>query len=132
MKKILFILCLFLVVTTNSKAQTKEETITWMQQKLQKYLYYDTPRATGENLSVEVTECFITIKFTIINIEHQERVKYYNQYFKIPTDGAQFGFFIEMNNGVESIRVKSYNNGESFTKTANVKMVHHKYAYLMS
>jgi len=120
MKKSFFTLCLFVAFTTNTKAQTKEETITWLQEKLQKYIYYDMFGSKGEDIRVKVSECFITITFTRATTEYQKPVKYYNQYFIIPTDGAQFGFYIEMKDRVKSIRSKQYDHTEGFTGTADV------------
>jgi len=118
MKKILIILGLLVVFSTNSNAQTKEETITWLQQKLQKYLFY---AESGEvkYVSVEVTECFITIKFALVNCGFYRSNEYYNQYYVIPTDGVQFEKYlhvmIKMKNDVCSIREKIYNRDERFT-----------------
>lgn len=120
MKKLLIILCLFASIANHAQAQTKEETIAWLQEKLQKYIYYDMFGSKGEDIRVKVSECFITITFTRATRENQEPVKYHNQYFIIPTDGAQLGFYIEMKGGVESIRSKQYDHTERFTKTADV------------
>jgi hypothetical protein len=122
MKKWLIVLVLSASFANNAQAQTKEETITWLQEKLQKYLYMSYFGSGAENITVEITQCFITIRFTMTDTENRKLVKHYGQYYIIPTDGAQFGHFIEMKNGVKSIRVKEYDNAESLTKTATFRI----------
>lgn len=74
-------ICLF---SMNSHAQTKEETISWLQEKLTKYIECDI-NFKKLDLLITVSPCVITIDY-----------KYYDQYLheniikivKIPTDGV--------------------------------------------
>ncbi len=113
MKKLLFALLLCFITSYAVQAQTKEETITWVNQKLQTYLYLDWFGATTEDLTIKVTECFITINFTYVANERNKRP---GQYYIIPTDGVEFGERkINMKNGTESIRSESgFINSASF------------------
>ncbi|MDB5206106.1 MAG: hypothetical protein JWR72_1181 [Flavisolibacter sp.] len=72
MKKLLIILCLFVSIANYAQAQTKEETITWLQQKLQKY----STGGSMENIVVKVSECSITFSYTYLRAQNIEEMKY--------------------------------------------------------
>lgn len=77
----IFAFCLF---NLNSYAQTKEETISWLQEKLSKYIVYDL-NFENLNLLINVSSCNITIDYTYYNQYIHESQKYI---VKIPTDGV--------------------------------------------
>ncbi len=56
MKKLLITLCLFVAFADNAHAQTKES-ITWLQEKLQKYIYYEQYGRKGEDIVFKISEC---------------------------------------------------------------------------
>jgi hypothetical protein len=98
---LLIAFCLF---NLNSNAQTKEETINWMQQKLQTYLYFHWFDATAENVNIKITECFITINYTYSYYKNGQKLSYPGYNYIIPTDGVEFSSYsIKMKNGIESI-----------------------------
>ena len=104
MKKLLLILCLFVSVVNHAQAQTKEETIAWLQEKLQKYVTYSEGNYS-ENLLVSVTDCLITIKYT--RMVHSILKGFTNdgEYFTMfPTANLLFDGEIHMKDDVESIR----------------------------
>lgn len=122
MKKLLIILILFVSVTQSVKAQTKEETISWLQEKLQKYTYYDYFGNTAEDIRVNVSECKITINYTLIERLNGNITKYYNQYCIMPTDGVILSGRIEMKNNIAGIKEREYNHNESLTYITSLKI----------
>lgn len=98
------LLIAFFLFNLNSQAQTKEETINWMQQKLQAYLYFDWFSASAEDVNIKITECFITINYTYSYYENGKKLSYPGHSYIIPTDGVEFSSSrIKMKNGIESI-----------------------------
>jgi len=98
---VLIAFCLF---NLNSHAQTKEETISWMQEKLQAYLYFHWFSASAEDVNIKITECFITINYTYSYYDNGEKLSYPGKSYIIPTDGVEFSSSrIRMKNGIESI-----------------------------
>ncbi|MBC7507740.1 MAG: hypothetical protein H7320_03185 [Ferruginibacter sp.] len=84
MKKLIIILCLFVSVTNHAQAQTKEETITWLKEKLMKYMYHYA-NVKG-SIDVNLSECHINITY---------RWDSKDRWYAIPTneviiDGAGF------------------------------------------
>ncbi|MFA5298251.1 MAG: hypothetical protein WC389_08610 [Lutibacter sp.] len=100
------LLCLF---TTISYGQTKEETISWLDQKLKTYLYMHWFDAYAEDVTININECFITIRYSnCYDEKNGTKNKTAGQYYQIPTDGVEIGSGnIEMKNGIESIRCES-------------------------
>jgi len=121
MKKLLFALLLCFITSYAVQAQTKEETITWLQEKLQKYIYYDYYGWKAEDISVKVSECSITVQYTLIEPPIVGNQKYHNQYYIVPTTGLYFDqggrdILISMKDEVASIRNKERGNDEELTK----------------
>ena len=115
MKKLITI-CLFMATTFTANAQTKEETIDWMQQKLKTYMYYDWFGAEAENVTINIDECFIFIQYTYSYYEKGKKDATPGFYYKIPTDGVEFkARRIEMKNNIQSINDKGhYTNSAAF------------------
>jgi uncharacterized protein (UPF0262 family) len=109
MKKLLFTFCLFVAFASNTKAQTKEATITWLQEKLQKYAYGDGWGSKFEDLSVKVSECAITFRFTL----KDSKGTWTDQYYIIPTTGVIFDkYFLSMKDRIKSIKMKYASDNE--------------------
>lgn len=111
MKKIitLFALCLFVgAFTQNSHAQTKEETIAWIKEKMEKY-----SDKNSESYNVKVTPCQIT--YTSIRKDIYNR-RYTNAYvlteISFPTTSfisvKETAGFIEIDFDIEAVEVKLY------------------------
>lgn len=66
MKKLLFATLFCLITLYAVQAQTKEETITWLQEKLKKNVTLNCYECEGVNYDVQVSECFITIKYSVL------------------------------------------------------------------
>lgn len=120
MKKLLLICVFTLCYSYQAKAQTKEETISWLQEKLQKYVVFNPNFCRSETTSVEVTECSITVRFTLFYppIDVEQKI-YRDQYYIIPTNGLSFfnstspqGNGIGMKDGINNIKKKLYNKSE--------------------
>lgn len=118
MKKLITI-CLVITVFT-VKAQTKEETISWLTEKLTKYCY-----STNANVFVEsISECQIILKETASNGNDFSMVSY------IPTKGMKIN--VDVNNHdmyfpIEAIEKKiSYTNSDAsrryFSKSTSFKI----------
>ena len=93
MKKLLFILILFVSVANNVQAQTKEETITWLQEKLQRYSTYNSTYSpfSIEDLKVEVTGCSVKLNYTQKQpYDSRHLDNFYNQYEIIPLESLRF------------------------------------------
>lgn len=112
MKKKLFVLLLCFMASYALQAQTKEETISWLQEKLQKYIVVGEK---AKNVKVIVNECFITISYD--ENEYYTNGNLYktfnNQYEIIPTSGILVGININAKNKIKSIRClreKSFEN----------------------
>ena len=81
MKKLLTI-CLFMATVFNINAQTKEETISWLKEKLSLYLTSDADYLELKSIQ----ECQFTV---IINIKSINGLNNYHEYV-IPYDGLMF------------------------------------------
>jgi len=107
-----YYLLLFCLITSYAaQAQTKEETITWLQEKIQNYIYFDGPMGEAENITVTVNECFIIINYMLTTTYSS----YPNQYLIIPTAGVSLDKEIGMKNGIESIRYRTFDNNEQLS-----------------
>lgn len=129
MKKLLFSICLFVAFANNAKAQTKAETISWLQEKLQKYC-----RGYGDNIVVKVTECSITFSYTLSPETNLAKKTYHNQYHIFPTDGLIFNVGIwgetkeefismEIKGKLQRIRIKNYSEVESLNGHSEIHIV---------
>lgn len=85
MKKLLFTTLFCLVTSFTAQAQTKEETITWLQDKLSKYLRRSN-ECNIENLSVKVETCNFIISYSWNNTKYEEEV---------PTDNTTFSPYVK-------------------------------------
>lgn len=115
MKKIITI-CLLIAVTFTVKAQTKEETISWLQEKLTKYCYDEKYNVFVKSIS----ECQIIMKVTAGNDNG------YTYMYFIPTKGMKIN--IDANEHymyfpIEAIEVKVYYKDDlrnsNFTKSTS-------------
>jgi len=70
MKKLLFIVCM-LFAFSNVNAQTKEETIAWIKEKLEKYTHYS---------SIQISECEIILSYK----QQSEGLSYWEYKYTIP------------------------------------------------
>lgn len=102
MKKLLIILCLFFSVANYTHAQTKEETISWLQEKLSKYLT-KTHDSNIDNLSIKVETCNLIISYTWGG-SNWEKV--------IPSDSATFSPYIKTKG--ERILTKRLDTNEKY------------------
>tara|TARA_R110001592_G_scaffold96667_1_gene277493 strand:- start:447 stop:881 length:435 start_codon:yes stop_codon:yes gene_type:complete len=94
------LLIAFFLFSLNSQAQTKEETISWLQEKLTKYIVpYDT---SISNISITVSSCEITFDYTIDGK--------YKWQSTIPTDEVIFKDNMLYTNG-ERIKRKDITEG---------------------
>lgn len=104
MKKfiIITVLCFF---STFSYGQTKEETISWLNQKLKSYLYLNWFGAFAEDVTININECSITIQYNYYYYDRNDRKSDGDwRYYKIPTVGVEFDDSkIRMKNGIEGI-----------------------------
>jgi hypothetical protein len=111
--KSLFILILFLVVTPKVQAQTQEETIAWLQEKLQKYVNLNCINCTGENIKVEVENCAIMISYSISEMVTKTLIPTIN--FGLSKNG-----FFEMKNEVATIRRTNYKGDVTFDNRSSL------------
>lgn len=106
MKKIFLATLLFLGTYIAVQAQTKEETINFLQEKLQKYIFLKYGEFSAEDIKVKVSECSIFVGFTFVVTENGQKSKYPGQYYNIPTQGVVLDSFIFMKEETESITEK--------------------------
>lgn len=133
MKKLLIILVIFIGIYNYAKAQTKEETITWLQEKLQKYYKF-----YGDKIVITVTECSITLSYNLLpETSSGNKKAYYNQYHIFPTDGLIFrlttGFTtwsgfedyiaMEIKENLKRIRVKDFSEVEFLKSNSQIQIV---------
>lgn len=135
MKKLLIqiVLVLSFSIANQCHAQTKEETIIWLQEKLQKYY-----RFYGDKTIVRVTECSITFSYNLPpETNPSVRKAYFNQYHIFPTDGLIFRLrtgvtswsgsddYIEMEikENLKRIRVKDFSETESLRNSSQIQVV---------
>ncbi len=115
MKKILLALLLCFITSYAVQAQTKDETIKWLQEKLQKY----STSHYIKNIEVKVDECFIIFSYVLLPETNRDRIKYENQYHIFPSDGMIFTesilggseekiISIGIKGGLSRIRTKHY------------------------
>lgn len=121
MKKLITI-CLMMAVPVLINAQTKEESISWIEQKLQKYMYFEYMGASAENVKIDINECYITINYSYVYYENGKKDITNGFSYKIPTDGVEFSDrIIKMRNGIESIEVREMSIGFSESATFGIR-----------
>jgi hypothetical protein len=84
------IICLLIATTFSAKAQTKEETISWLKEKLTKSLNLHWNNSQSIEI-ISITECELVIKH---HYEFQEIGKVFIQY-KIPISSIIIGYMIK-------------------------------------
>lgn len=117
MKKLLFATLFCLLTLFTAQAQTKEETIAWLQEKLQKYAYYDNDyrRFLITDFKVEVSECNIKFIYTEKQgYDDRHLGDFYNQYRIIPIDKLEILYdrgeiFTSIKNSLQCIKILSEN-----------------------
>lgn len=87
------LLVAFCLFNLNSQAQTKEETISWLKEKLTKYLVEcanEKSSRGSKNLLVSISPCEITLEYSYRNkyFDKNDKDDQYKQ--TIPTDGLTF------------------------------------------
>lgn len=79
-KLILLALCLFaLTYSQTAQAQTKEETIAWIKEKLEKYVYTYTKEVEGI-WDIHISPCRISYTYSEYDIYHTQYRNAYNLY----------------------------------------------------
>lgn len=84
LKSLLF-LTFFLVAIPRVQSQTKEETITWLQEKLTKYLRRSR-ESNIENLSIKVETCNVIISYSWFSTNYE---------VEVPNDNTTFSPYVK-------------------------------------